>query len=756
MATGIGNRRTWAVGAAAVLLMSTVLAGRGAPEVGAVAPPYPIYEVPTPEEAPTGWFLPIRDVSRDGRFATMLTSDGSVRHFTLPLGDFVVDTPPGQWDPASGGVFGYYSTYNSFPADLVQAVKRWRLATGEVETIPVPLADPSIVVGGVTAADPSGRYLVLRLVRSTWGDWSPAFFDTLSGDLSEPFGEWWGAAGAPVATAVSRDGRFVSAQQPVYDQSPPQVDYLQLDRTTGMTARRSAPPQADPGRPFVASTNLDYSLFVSEEAGVVPGFDATSRLYLRNHRSNVTVAVPVDASTALRYVVDDTGRVIISHVVPRAAAPDAIQLSTWTPGGTLQLLTIGLDGEPADDGISRRNLPFVVSDDGRRVTFTSEATNLVASGSPPLERMFQIVLPRRVLPLENGARVAADESTCVGVPGAVPGEFVGLNVTPVNATAPGYGVAHSSDERARTTSNVNFGPGTVDPNVAFVKVGVDSDVCVTNSRHGAVDIVIDAMTVAGTATLRTPVPAGPQRLLDTRQTEPLQPSGIACVRPGGVALDEFVGVNITPVGAVAAGFATAHAAGASPGGSSTVNFGPGTVDPNFAFVPVGAELAMCVTNSVHGPIDAVIDLQVLGAATLLRAPATGLDGLRAVDTRIGLGSGRLAPSGSVCFSVPGAAVGETVGVNIAVVDAITPGFGTLHSSDNTPGGVSNVNFGSGTVDPNFAMTQVGADGKVCFTNSVHGEVDVVIDAQVIGAADAFRLPSADGSVRILDTREARP
>jgi hypothetical protein len=45
---------------------------------------------------------------------------------------------------------------------------------------------------------------------------------------------------------------------------------------------------------------------------------------------------------------------------------------------------------------------------------------------------------------------------------------------------------------------------------------------------------------------------------------------------------------------------------------------------------------------------------------------------------------------------------------------------------------------------------------VCFTNSVHGPVDVIIDAQVIGAADAFRLPSAGGSVRILDTRELRP
>ncbi len=73
-----------------------------------------------------------------------------------------------------------------------------------------------------------------------------------------------------------------------------------------------------------------------------------------------------------------------------------------------------------------------------------------------------------------------------------------------------------------------------------------------------------------------------------------------------------------------------------------------------------------------------------------------------------------------------------------------------------PGVVSNVNFGPGTFDPNLAMTRVGADGKVCFTNSVHGAVDVIIDAQVIGDAAAFTLPSADGSVRILDTREARP
>lgn len=42
-----------------------------------------------------------------------------------------------------------------------------------------------------------------------------------------------------------------------------------------------------------------------------------------------------------------------------------------------------------------------------------------------------------------------------------------------------------------------------------------------------------------------------------------------------------------------------------------------------------------------------------------------------------------------------------------------------------------MNFGFGTIDPNIAIVQVGSDGEICFTNSVHGPVNVVIDELIV-------------------------
>jgi hypothetical protein len=68
-----------------------------------------------------------------------------------------------------------------------------------------------------------------------------------------------------------------------------------------------------------------------------------------------------------------------------------------------------------------------------------------------------------------------------------------------------------------TASNVNFGPGSVDPNVAFAPIGSDSRVCFVNSNHTQVDLVADHL---GTIALESFTPANPdatpQRTLDTR------------------------------------------------------------------------------------------------------------------------------------------------------------------------------------------------------------------------------------------------
>lgn len=116
----------------------------------------------------------------------------------------------------------------------------------------------------------------------------------------------------------------------------------------------------------------------------------------------------------------------------------------------------------------------------------------------------------------GGGTLAAGETRCVATTGADPGDWVAVNATPVRATVRGYGTLHSSDVSAGATSNVNFDVDTVDPNLAIVQVGVDGDICFTNSPDGPVDLVLDQQINAAMSTFRQPTEAGAHRLTDTR------------------------------------------------------------------------------------------------------------------------------------------------------------------------------------------------------------------------------------------------
>jgi hypothetical protein len=107
--------------------------------------------------------------------------------------------------------------------------------------------------------------------------------------------------------------------------------------------------------------------------------------------------------------------------------------------------------------------------------------------------------------------------TCVGVNG-LPGDLALVNLTPVAASGPGNGQLVSSDVASPpVASNVNFGPGTVDPNVAAAPIGSDGRVCYVNSEHNSVHLIADHLaTISSTAiTLATPTGA-PARRIDTR------------------------------------------------------------------------------------------------------------------------------------------------------------------------------------------------------------------------------------------------
>ncbi len=237
------------------------------------------------------------------------------------------------------------------------------------------------------------------------------------------------------------------------------------------------------------------------------------------------------------------------------------------------------------------------------------------------------------------ADVAPSGQLCFGVDGS-PGDAAIVNVTPVEASGLGFGLLVSSDVKSDPPvgSNVNFGPGSVDPNVAVAPIGVDGEVCLQNSVHSSVDVVADHLgTVDGGVFTAASVSGAPARKVDTREGlggSRLAPSGQLCFGVDGSPGDAAI-VNVTPVEASGLGFGLLVSSDvkSDPPVGSNVNFGPGSVDPNVAVAPIGVDGEVCLQNSVHSSVDVVADhLGTVDGGVFTAASVSGAPD-RKVDTR---------------------------------------------------------------------------------------------------------------------------
>jgi hypothetical protein len=69
-----------------------------------------------------------------------------------------------------------------------------------------------------------------------------------------------------------------------------------------------------------------------------------------------------------------------------------------------------------------------------------------------------------------------------------------------------------------TASNVNYSPGSVDPNVALAPIGADGRVCFVNSELTSVHLIADhagTINAAAYRVLGPTVSGAQQRLIDT-------------------------------------------------------------------------------------------------------------------------------------------------------------------------------------------------------------------------------------------------
>ena len=297
--------------------------------------------------------------------------------------------------------------------------------------------------------------------------------------------------------------------------------------------------------------------------------------------------------------------------------------------------------------------------------------------------------------------------------------------------------------------------------------------------HSAVDVLWGAKASNAPSELahvqRTPQAGGyvispsPVRLLDTRGLNgPL--AGGEAVRvlvPGGTAF-AAASVNLTAVGASAAGFFTAYSCTATVPNVSTLNFDRGETRAASTIVALDAEGGFCLTSSVrsHAIVDllGVIDPAATGSIVSQKA-------VRAFDSRAG--KVRLAASSSLRIALP---VTGTEGVSViaTAVDATADGWlaVTPTGSDGTCAvpGTSNLNFVRADAVANavgLAVDRFQPYACLYASAPVHVLIDVM--ATIGSGAATTRAVSADATTlapaiddrwvassvarRIIDTRE---
>jgi protocatechuate 3,4-dioxygenase beta subunit len=350
-----------------------------------------------------------------------------------------------------------------------------------------------------------------------------------------------------------------------------------------------------------------------------------------------------------------------------------------------------------------------------------------------------------------------------------------LNVTAVAGTAASLLTIYPYGAPMPHASNLNFGPGTVIPNLVTATVGQGGAVSIYNAL-GTVNVVADvegyfepepSSDVTGEFH-----PIAPERVCDTRSNSPTP----ACKSAGAVGVTPLV-VNVTGIGGdpipgtgteaavlnltgvagtkptllsvfptTSSGTCAYNAAHPPP--FSTLNLAAGEVRANLVMVELGpavtggGDTSVCVYNAA-GTINVILDAngwfgsraatagaqyqaisptRICDTRTGSKLPCAGQTlGAVAIDTVVVAGDGGLPAAGA---SSPALAV-------IANLTAIAPTkatYLTVYPANETSHSVSDINLSAGEVLANLAVVQVDATG-----DSHNGDVDLFNAAGTVNA-----------------------
>jgi SpoIID/LytB domain protein len=176
-----------------------------------------------------------------------------------------------------------------------------------------------------------------------------------------------------------------------------------------------------------------------------------------------------------------------------------------------------------------------------------------------------------------------------------------MNVTATGSAKAGFLTVYPCGGGVPTASNVNAVAGRDVANEVISAVATDNKVCIYSDQP--THVIVDLLGAFGSGDTFTPI--APSRLLDSRNSTPLNPGETREVPlPAG---STSVAINLTSTRSLAAGFVTAYPCGAAVPDTSNLNVAPGRDTANQVLLRVGARSSICLVSNVT--TDIIVDLQ---------------------------------------------------------------------------------------------------------------------------------------------------
>ncbi|MHB8262576.1 MAG: IPT/TIG domain-containing protein [Acidimicrobiales bacterium] len=341
---------------------------------------------------------------------------------------------------------------------------------------------------------------------------------------------------------------------------------------------------------------------------------------------------------------------------------------------------------------------------------------------------------------------------------------VTLNVTATKATAASYLTFYPASSARPSSSNLNFPAGKTVSNLATVELSSQGALDVYNNA-GTVDVIVDVQGYYSTSSAQGAGlynPLSPARICDTRSGNPsglegttlsqcegiapspgtdltIQVAGLGGVPSSGAAAAVL---NVTAVGAAAAGYLTVYPAGGHVPLASNVNYSARAVVANRVTVPLSTSGQVSIF-SYEGTPNIIVD--VSGWFSAGGSSSTGdkftpaFAPTRICDTRTGVAyttectGNTLASDGSLAVAIAGVdgvpSNVTAVVLNVTVTSTSTNSYLSVYPCGSPQPTISDLNWTPGATVPNLVVATIGAGGEITVFNH-SGSAALVVD--VIG------------------------